>query len=307
MKNNRSIEWILSLSLLFIIGIASGQQKEPEQKIRLFYLGGQSNMDGYGFNKDLPDQLDKTFENVWIFHGNTAADDYENGGMGIWEPLMPGHGVGSSSDDSKNFLSERFGLELSFAQTMAELYPGEKIAIIKYSRGGTSIDTMAQNYGTWDPDFHGKTGINQYDHFLTTLQKALSQSDIDGDGKNDKLVPTGIAWMQGESDATVEKSALRYEENLKRLIDLIRAAFRKDDLPVAIGKISDSMMQNGKTWRYGELVQHAQEEFVRSDKNAIIVRTTQNYGYSDPWHYDSKGYIDLGIQFAKALFKLSIR
>jgi hypothetical protein len=66
------------------------------------------------------------------------------------------------------------------------------------------------------------------------------------------------------------------------------------------------MDNNGKTWRYGELVQHAQEEYVRNDKNAAIVRDTQFYQYSDPWHYDSKGYIDLGIKFAEAIYILNI-
>jgi hypothetical protein len=29
------------------------------------------------------------------------------------------------------------------------------------------------------------------------------------------------------------------------------------------------------------------------------------YNYSDPYHYDSKGYIDLGIKFAEAVYRLN--
>ena len=280
------------------------QQKE---EIKLFYLGGQSNMDGYGYVKDLPDSLNKSFDNVWIFHGNTVKDDSVNGGLGKWEKLQPGHGVGFSSDGKTNTHSDRFGIELSFAAKLQELYPNEKIAIIKYSRGGTSIDSLAaRHFGSWEPDFRGKTGINQYDYFLETLRNAMDIDDIDGDGRRDKLVPSGILWMQGESDATTEAIANRYYNNLKRLMDLIRAALRVDDLPVVIGKISDSWNDkgDGKVWDHGELVQYAQEKYVRTDENAAIIRMTRYYKYSDPWHYDSEGYIDLGVRFADAVYKL---
>jgi hypothetical protein len=37
---------------------------------------------------------------------------------------------------------------------------------------------------------------------------------------------------------------------------------------------------------------------------AALVTTTDTYGYSDPWHYDSSGYLDLGKQFAVAMHGL---
>ena len=89
-------------------------------------------------------------------------------------------------------------------------------------------------------------------------------------------------------------------------MDLVRAALLVDDLPVVIGKISDSYSdENGKVWDYGELIQHAQEKFVKNDANAMIIRDTKNYSYSDPWHYDGNGYIDLGQKFAEAIYKLN--
>ena len=65
--------------------------------------------------------------------------------------------------------------------------------------------------------------------------------------------------MQGESDAHyTEHIAKSYQANLKRLMDLIRAAFRTDDLPVVIGKISDSDKVN-KIWKHGDIVKQAQK------------------------------------------------
>ena len=53
-------------------------------------------MDGFGYNNDLADTLNQKFKNVWIFHGNIGNDDHKNGGLGIWENLKPGHGMGFS-------------------------------------------------------------------------------------------------------------------------------------------------------------------------------------------------------------------
>ena len=112
--------------------------------------------------------------------------------------------------------------------------------------------------------------------------------------------------MQGESDASYgPEVAAKYEANLKRLMDLIRAALRVDDLPVVIGRISDSGTdkKDGKVWDHGTEVRAAQAAFVKNDTAAHLVESTDAYGYSDPWHYDSAGYIDLGKQFANALLE----
>lgn len=289
--------------LAFTTTITAGAQKTGSE-FMLFFLGGQSNMEGYGYVKELPDSLTKKMKDVYIFQGNTVKDgELTGGGDGLWSALQPGHGTGFASDGKKNQYTDRFGVELSFAYTLKRKFPDKKIAIIKYARGGTSIDSLAAMdwAGCWEPDMNSKNGLNQYDYFLNTVNNALKIHDIDGDGKEDILVPSGILWMQGEQDAAAtEAIALRYYDNLKRLMDLIRATFRQDDLPVIVGKISDSWnkKETGKVWEYGELVQYAEEKFAKTDKNAEIVRTTRYYKYSDPWHYDTAGYIDLGKQFA---------
>ena len=263
-------------------------------------------MDGYGYVNQLPAELNKPVDGVMIFHGNTSPDGAAVDGKGLWAQLKPGHGVGFRSDGKTVTYSSRFGAELTFALEMKKLYPNSNIAIIKYSRGGTSIHKdAAGNFGCWEPDYINESKsnkyVNQYDHFLATVRNATAVSDIDKDGQPDKLVPCGIVWMQGESDANyTEAIAKSYEANLKRLMDLIRAAFRADDMPVVIGRISDSG-KDKKIWKHGDVVRQAQKDYVEKDVAAALVTSTDSYGYSDPWHYDSKGYVDLGVQFAKAL------
>jgi hypothetical protein len=294
--------------LLFIAMPLLLLAQQKKDTIRVFYLGGQSNMEGFGYVKELPDSLNKKNKNVFIYQGNPVVDNDENGGLGKWDILQPGHGTGFSSDGSVNQLSDRFGVELSLAERLQELYPNQKLAFIKYARNGSSLDSVGTaSFGAWEPDFKSGKGINQYDYFLRTVNNALAVKDINGDGIEDVLIPSGIIWMQGESDADkTELIANQYFSNLKRLMELMRATFRNNDLPIVIGKISDSGDDvDGKVWEFGELVQYCQEKFAKSQPNVAIVRSTQNYKYTDRYHYDNKGYIDLGKQFANAIFFLN--
>ena len=279
-----------------------------KDSIKVFYLGGQSNMEGFGYVKNLPDSLKKKNKDFYIYQGNPVVDNDASGGLGKWDLLQPGHGTGFSSDGKTNILSDRFGVELSLAKKLQELYPNQKLAFIKYARNGSSIDSIGTaSFGAWEPDFKGGKGMNQYDYFIKTVNAAMAVKDINGDGVEDVLIPSGIIWMQGESDADkTEVIANQYYSNLKRLMDLMRATFRNNDLPIVIGKISDSGdIEGGKVWKFGELVQYSQEKFAATQPNVAIVRTTSGYKYTDRYHYDNNGFIDLGKQFAVKIYLLN--
>lgn len=298
----------LAMCSVVVIGVCDARATD----FHVFYLGGQSNMDGFGSVDELPPELQGEVTDVPIFHGNPAADAAPVDGNGRWTTLKPGHGWEFSTDGSTNAYSKRFGPELTFGRALPELLPGKRVALIKYSRGGTSLDEAAAGpFGCWEPDFEqGKgegQGINQYDHFLATIRTATDVRDIDGDGEEDRLIPAGIVWMQGESDAAyTPEIAEQYEAHLKRLMDLIRAALREDDLPVVVARISDSHQgdNNGNIWLHGDTVRAEQAAFVEHDGHAALVTSTDGYGYSDPYHYDTAGYIDLGRQMAEAMEKL---
>lgn len=287
---------------------ASPRDNTRADEFDLYYLGGQSNMEGFGTNSELDDSWKRPIEGAWIYQATALPDRQPATGKGKWAPVQPGHGTGFASDGQTNQLSNRFGVELSFAKAIRERRPGRKMAIIKYARNGSSIDARAAgNWGCWEPDFQAPTGpnreLNQYDQFLATVNQALAVDDIDGDGTRDRLVPAGIVWMQGESDGVYSlEIAKAYGQNLKRLMDLIRAAFRTDDLPVAIGRISDAKRGTATlTWKFGDEVREQQKWFVEHDRAARLVIDTDLYKYSDMAHYDSAGYIDLGRRFANAL------
>lgn len=291
------------LCLLFGVSPAAGKV------YRVYYLGGQSNMDGFGTTAELDKQDQRRVDGCLIYQGTIRGKTQVPDGAGIWATLTPGFGWGFSSDGTTNQMSDRFGPELSFGRAMQKLYPGEHIAIIKYSRGGSSI-ALETGAPCWDPDDRreegGLIGINQYDHALKTIDQAMAIRDIDGDGEEDTLIPCGIVWMQGESDGVHEGAAGEYAKNLERLMELIRAALRADELPMAIGRISDSGVQAGtqRIWKFGDTIRKAQAEVCDADPMAELVTSTDEYGYSDPYHYDTAGYMDLGRRFAQALYML---
>lgn len=298
----RPVISLIGLGLLLLGCATSG---EPTI-YKLYYLGGQSNMEGFGYVGELPDAAATASPNVMIFTGQMALDNETQGGVGIWQPLEPGFGTGFKTNGETNQLSNRFGPELLFGQTMATQLPGSKIAIIKYALGGSGL-AVGVGYGNWHPDFSDGAGINQYDHFLTTLRNAFERTDIDGDGVVDRLEPAGIVWMQGEADAYDSQAAAdEYQANLTRLMRLLREALGGGDLPVVIGKITDSgMSDDGTVMDYISTVQEAQAAFVEADSCAAYVTVTDDLAYlSDGWHYDSDGFVRLGTAFAEAMSKL---
>ena len=196
-------------------------------------------MVGFGFADELPQEYQTQQEAVRIFVGNPMGDDTAGGGFGQWMALQPGLGTQYRASADSVFLSPRFGPEVSFGKHLASL-TGDHIAIIKYAKGGSSIALGASDKGTWEKEYHENTTINQWDHFLQTLKNALSQGDIDGDGRKDSLVPAGIVWMQGEADAYHPEASQVYLENLATLMGQITEALGGNSLPIVLGRIEDS-------------------------------------------------------------------
>lgn len=298
---------LIAATLALLAGCAS---VETEPRVyKLYFLGGQSNMEGFGFTGELPRDARAPSADAMIFTGQMALDNETHGGVGVWQALQPGFGTGFTTDGRENRLSDRFGPELFFGRTMAERSSGPGIAIIKYALGGSAL-ADGVGFGNWHPDFAKGDGQNQYDHALKTLRNALAERDIDGDGLADRLVPSGIVWMQGEADAFDSQAvADDYLENLERLMGLLRAAMRVDDLPIVIGRITDSgMSDDGSVMDYIGTVQEAQRAFVASDGCAAYITDTEEYGYlDDGWHYDTEGFVSMGSAFAEAMVALEAR
>jgi iduronate 2-sulfatase len=289
------IRFLALAQSLFVLSLSA-------KDFHVFFLGGQSNMEGHGYVEALPDELKEPVSGVYIFNGRIEMDGLPPAGEGNWAPLEPGHGKDFSLKEGNNELSNRFGPELTFGRKMKELYPEKNIAIVKYAKGGTSINPdvpIARERGCWIVDWNGGQGegqgINQFDHAVMTMHRARAIQDIDGDGEPDRLIPAGIVWLQGESDCRDPLTAARYLGDFTTLMQRLREQFGNRKAPVVVGRIAD-----WEVWTERAIVRAAQEEFVAQDCHAALVTSIDEYGNSDKYHYDSEGYIDLGRQFAEA-------
>ncbi|RPH06351.1 MAG: hypothetical protein CBC06_002490 [bacterium TMED46] len=104
----------------FFLSLFLSCKSEEQEVWNVYYFGGQSNMDGFGYNSELPDSLDGIISNAMIFDGNRDNEGSPNRGVGNWSPVEPGHGYGFKTNGKSNDLSERFGPELSFANSLVE-------------------------------------------------------------------------------------------------------------------------------------------------------------------------------------------
>ena len=82
---------------------------------------------------------------------------------------------------------------------------------------------------------------------------------------------------------------------------------RNEKLPVIIGKINDShiTLNGGPTQPFIKIVHSAQKKFTEEYNCASYATETESYQFSNnAWHYDTDGFIKMGIAFAKAVEQL---
>ena len=248
----------------------------PAKPIKVFLLGGQSNMAGQGAVSDvggLRPELNSEQTDVAIWQNLNNAASTNTG----WETLAPGQGASTSL----------IGPELSLGRALADAFPDYQIALIKYSKGGTNLDVE------WDPKDTGGTAY-MYDGFLESMGNALA--DLTADGLSYEI--EGMFWMQGERDARDVGMASRYQANLADLITAIRAQTGEAHLPFILGRLADDL--NTGTYTELDVVRAAQAAIGDADDWAAMVDTDAFGMKTDNLHFNAAGQLAMGDAFADA-------
>lgn len=168
--------------------------------VRVFLLGGQSNMLGRAVSSGLPTSpvnLQLPQDDVLLYYGSTLTT------------LRPGSG---------KFTTE-FGPEVSFGRAIADASPQYTYALIKGAVGGT---------GLWD-DWNPTTGA-VYADFRNTVAAGLAA--LQAAGHTTEIV--GMLWHQGENDA-IQGQEANYAGNLTAFIADVRSRYGAK-LPFIIGE-----------------------------------------------------------------------
>lgn len=203
MRCNTITHALATCLFFFACGIVVSESAQADA-IKVFLLGGQSNMGGRADATGLSTEL----------QGSQSDVLYYSGTLGPLETVHP-DGVNAGE----------FGPEVTFGRSIADAFPSTNFALIKYAAGGTSL------YEDWAPDTGSGAG-SKYADFQTTVTNGLQA--LEDAGHTVEII--GMLWHQGESDAA-EGQAANYQANLTNFIADIRGKYGSD-LPFLIGEIS---------------------------------------------------------------------
>lgn len=228
---------------------------------KTFILSGQSNMAGHGRVPDLPESMRFIPENVELFIAGQTYPFFDWG---------------------------RFGPELTFAHHIANTWPDERILIIKFAVGASSLLAWAPQWTPAQAQITDNADMGPLYHKLLAVVQAGIQ------GKKAKLA--GLVWMQGERDAKFLRAAENYATNFTELIKHLRKDLNKPDLPIIYGRINPPQNR----FPFVDLVRQAQEQYRRTDPISAMVTTDDLGKCEDELHYNSDGHLELGQRFAQA-------
>lgn len=234
-------------------------------------LIGQSNMDGRGKVSELPAELSAPSPTIRLFYRNPpAASDG-------WVALAPGYSLAPGAKPPVP--GATFGAEISFGPALAAAMPTLHLALIKASKGGTSLAK------DWKPGEAGKPDTQGpcYRNLLDTLKAALPALGAH------RL--RGAVWHQGESDAGLPEG--EYQKLLTAFIPRLREDVGVANLPFVIGEVYD----NGKR----DAVRAGQKAVAAVVPNTAFVPCDGLKTWDNGTHFDAAGQLELGRRYAAAL------
>lgn len=244
------------LILTTIIAIYSCKVQKPinAKKVKVFLLGGQSNMDGRARAYNLTDEdkirLKKAQRNVTLYYN-----------FGEGKPLDTSKVVRHTAKKfGANYL---FGPELFFGIKMSEKYPNHKIVLIKRAKGGMSL------YGAWNPDWNKENATLMNEEKQPKLYNELVgyATGVLNKLERNNYELCGMLWVQGETDSGKRfglKPSIAYGANLAKLISRVRNDFNSPKLPFILFQVGGGKVVEGM------------RKVANSDENVVLIPQEQN-------------------------------
>jgi hypothetical protein len=231
-------------------------------------------------------------ENIWVF---ILAGQSNMAGRGKVEPIdtIPDCRIFTINKEGELILAKEplhfyepraTGLDcgLSFGKELLKQIPDSiSVFIIPTAVGGSSISQ-------W---------INDSTHrdvtLMTNFKKKIEIGQKHGTIK-------GILWHQGESDASTQETIDVYNKQLQILFTLFRNAIGNSELPIMIGELG-SFSKTDDKW---QAINSKIKEYIKSDPNSYLIKTTDLKDKGDRVHFDSEGQREIGRRFAERFIKI---
>jgi hypothetical protein len=259
------------------VPIVTRQESTPE-KVRVFVLAGQSNMQGYGKIQD-PENDPGTL--VHVVENDEVGNWSELGEVGAWTTLNDAYIYYANNGDTirenitvgQGAFTDLIGPELMFAHEL-DAYCDDPILIIKTAWGGLSL---AEDFRP--PSAAGNTGA-YYDNMIETVYEVTQNLGVEFPelGVTDFEI-SGFAWFQGWNDGASPEFLEEYEDNLYHLVDDVRSDLGNLNMPVVVASSGHGgFMLSNDMW-------------VQNMQNIVSV-AQENIGCSDTLYGGTVGFRD---------------
>lgn len=198
-----------------------------------------------------------------------------------WTTLRP-----QTQEPYHKYFRTFFGPEMTLGRRLVAAEVGP-VAIIKVGYFGTNL---AED---WHPD--ATAGNQLYALLRRQVTNALDRLRAE----RREFQVAGFFWMQGGSDGAKAAFAARYEENLRLLIERMRADFTRVDTPFVIGRIPRTANSPQR-----DIVRAAHVKLGTTLPRTTWVDTDDLLCDTDGVHLLAPGIITVGERMAEAWLKL---
>ena len=286
---------ISAILALAVFGFSVSETTAADLKqVDLLIVAGQSN--AVGADTDPGEMLTSEADQhimFWWKCGDPPPDEHDSTSGGKWShlqaqplgnPKKPRHGrqYGNFAHPDGGF-----GPEINFART---LYARENkpLAVIKVAFSGTGLRR------DWDHTDAGETGAC-YRSLISETRAAIKAAEKDGI----ELRPRAFGWVQGESDANANDSAI-YARNLDAMLTAIRKELDAPKLAALIAV--NTRFLEGRNQFMPAIIQQQKRAATFDPRWEYVVTSAATI--ANQVHYDSKGTLEVGRLFAESLLRI---
>lgn len=255
-----------------LYGLPPDPEPTQVERVRLFLIGGQSNADGRADPAGLPTSP----VNLQQPQGDV---DYFEGSLTTLRPLG------------------EFGPEITLGRRLADSIGDgttQRIAIIKYGVGGTSLSTDWKAGGDATTTGDGA----RYVTFQQTVANGIAA--LTAAYPDAEIEIEGMLWVQGERDVVIGTHDA-YEVNLTAFIADVRATYGVG-LPFVISRLSTG--QTSLDAARMAVVRAAQGAVAAADPLSALLDTDGFGMKTDNLHFDAAGQQQIGHGGAMLLLDL---
>ena len=250
---------------------------QASDTVRVFFLAGQSNMQGHGQLEIGHDGIAGA-EGSLRYEVNNDPTHYGHlvDGGGNWVTrsdvwVWNRNGTTDSTGDlgvTFGVNSNKFGPELGIGHVLGDYYD-DQVVLIKTAWGGKSLAVDFRPPSAV-ADRGGTLGAH-YTLMVNSMNEALADVATQFAGKTIEI--EGLAWHQGWNDRGNDARVAEYEDNLNDMIADLRSELSTPDLKVVIGTTS-----MGQEWHYNPAFYGTNDTARRAQD---LVAAQENVGAAD--------------------------